>query len=284
MRTVPLYFLWIMVLLYLANGHIPHLLRYLTFTQNFAWPMPVAGEFPVSWSLTVEEWFYLLFSTTLLGIASLWPRRALLVTCATFIVVPILLRFAFGDVANTEEGLRKIAIFRLDAIAYGTAMVAICRAYPQGVRRLRLVLLVAGIAMVVLTPFLPTTAVWTTLMYTYYPLGMALCLPAMTDLSPPTWRIAALAIRWLSTRSYSIYLVHLTFLEIALRKISSGSISGKWGLLAALGATFVVADILHRCVELPIMKLRPQQFPQRQSNAVLLETTGVSVAGATKAR
>ena len=72
MRTVPLYVLWTLSLLILYSHRPFPLLAYLTFTQNFAWPMPQNSPFPVSWSLTVEEWFYLLFSATLIVSASVW--------------------------------------------------------------------------------------------------------------------------------------------------------------------------------------------------------------------
>ena len=40
---------------------------YGTLTQDLlAWPMPEDNWFGVSWSLTIEEWFYLLFSAIFL--------------------------------------------------------------------------------------------------------------------------------------------------------------------------------------------------------------------------
>src|ERR1700685_4034092 len=57
LRTVPNYFLFIPV--YIAAEHFRWkrpLLMYATFTQNLTWP--ISRFFGVSWSLTVEEWFY----------------------------------------------------------------------------------------------------------------------------------------------------------------------------------------------------------------------------------
>ena len=67
MRTLPIYLLWIAVLAVIWPPRPwDQVLRYATLTQNLAWPMP-SGWFGVSWSLTVEEWFYLLFSALLLS-------------------------------------------------------------------------------------------------------------------------------------------------------------------------------------------------------------------------
>jgi peptidoglycan/LPS O-acetylase OafA/YrhL len=43
---------------------------------------------------------------------------------------------------------------------------------------------------------------------------------------------------------------------------------------------FVVADLLHRYVERPIVRLRPAQFPSAQSDATLLSTIAVPVSEA----
>jgi peptidoglycan/LPS O-acetylase OafA/YrhL len=67
MRTLPLYFLWLFVLAAFWPPHGPEgstlwrvLPWFVTMTQNLAWGR-VDSWFGVSWSLAVEEWFYLLF-------------------------------------------------------------------------------------------------------------------------------------------------------------------------------------------------------------------------------
>jgi peptidoglycan/LPS O-acetylase OafA/YrhL len=60
-RTLPNYF-FVFTVLFVAHsvlGETPaHALRYLSFTQYLASPPP--AFFGESWSLAIEEWFYLL--------------------------------------------------------------------------------------------------------------------------------------------------------------------------------------------------------------------------------
>jgi peptidoglycan/LPS O-acetylase OafA/YrhL len=273
MRTIPLYVLWTLLLfplMKLAHRDFP-LLAYLTFTQNLAWPMPNNSPFPVSWSLTVEEWFYLLFSATLIVCASASPRRAMLLTCTLFILTPLVLRLC-SDVDAVEEGPRTIAIFRLDAIAYGAIMVWLSRTFPQKMQRLCLVLLTAGLVLVV-TSELSSDVIGPAFIFTFYPLGLALMLPALSRLTSP-WRPAAAIIGWMSTRSYGLYVTHLTILDLGFWAARTGRMPTV-GLLAIIAGLFVVADLLHRYVERPIMALRPEQFPQAQSDTTLLSSLAV---------
>jgi len=64
MRTLPLYWLWLIViaLAYPPAAHLgAYLLRFGTLTQNLDRPMTNDFWYAVSWSLTIEEWFYILF-------------------------------------------------------------------------------------------------------------------------------------------------------------------------------------------------------------------------------
>ena len=276
MRTLPLYILWTLVIFVLysqAQRGFP-LVAHLTFTQNFHSPMPYNSYFPVSWSLTVEEWFYLLFSAILLVSTAIWPRRAMLLTCALFIVTPLALRVC-SNVTDVDEGLRKVAIFRLDAIAYGAIMAWMFRAFPEKMRRLCVVLALAGLT-ITLVIVLLSNAIAPAFIFTLYPLGLALILPAMSRLTPP-WQPAETIIKWVSTRSYGLYLIHLTIIDIAVYAMRTGRVSTFW-FAGVIASVFVLADLLHRYFERPIMALRPEQFPQKRDATIVL-TVPVSKPG-----
>ena len=139
MRTLPLYILWIAVLMVIMRppSRGEYAVAYLTFTQNLFWPMPPGDWFGVSWSISIEEWFYLLFSSLLLGLTALWRRGAMIVTCLLFLVVPLVLRYAYSDIQDIDGGIRKVVAFRLDAIIYGVVAIWCCRRYPAVVAQLR---------------------------------------------------------------------------------------------------------------------------------------------------
>ena len=69
LRTLPLYFLWLAILLCVFPPKQDALItavRFLTLTQNLIAAMPTDYYFAVTWSLTIEEWFYLLFGAALI--------------------------------------------------------------------------------------------------------------------------------------------------------------------------------------------------------------------------
>jgi len=83
-RIVPLYLLFLVVTVTSFKGELP-LWRYLTFTQNFAWvPTSLIGAGPrgLTWSLAVEEQFYLILP------AMIWllPNRRLLFLSAGLVI------------------------------------------------------------------------------------------------------------------------------------------------------------------------------------------------------
>jgi len=82
-RTLPNYYLMFLVygiLLYFAHhlnvfGHIRYL-SYLFFLQNSVTPQP-NEFFPVAWSLSVEEWFYLIFPVLLFLLTKVFYKKGL---------------------------------------------------------------------------------------------------------------------------------------------------------------------------------------------------------------
>lgn len=259
MRTIPLYVLWVAILFLLwppADDWMGHALSYLTFTQNFAWP--ISNWFGVSWTLSVEEWFYLLFSGVLIALAAIARRNAVPIACAAFIVVPTVLRLAFGATeGDLDAMLRKVVIFRLDAIAYGVAAVWCCRHWPVVARRWKGVAIAVGTVLVVST-YLAGQSFWP-ITLSVAPLGLALLLPGAAALrSAPA--IVEVPIRWISERSYAMYMVHLTIVAAAARAVTDGRLAAGYAIPLALIVTLVLSDLSCRYFEKPILRHRPPQF------------------------
>lgn len=282
MRTLPVYLLWLAFLTAfwpprfwepdhwaLAWRWVP---LYATLTQNLAWPMP--PWFSVSWSLTVEEWFYLGFSAVLLAATPRFGRRAgFWAACGLFLAAPTLLRLLVPDGLNFAEVPTKVAVLRLDAIAYGVAMAWLGARFAGPFRRPWLALAL-GLALVlglwsgwsdrVLAPFAPH--LYRAFLFSLGSAGFALCIPAALRLRrlPAAAGAAVLAV---STQSYAIYIVHLSVLEIVgyYRHLSGaspwlafgGSLALIWGLSWASW----------RWIEAPILARRPRQHAARRAGA-----------------
>ncbi len=274
LRTLPLYWLVLAALaifwppeFWIPTSHrlAGDLLAYGSMTQNLLWPMRDEW-FSVSWSLAVEEWFYLTFSALLLTLARLLsPGRALAFALTLFLLSPPLLRLLV--LGATPPGLLDDHLVPLwfDAIATGVAAAWALARLPPG-RRSAIGLLGLGLALVLLV-WNDGLGLWPrlgprlrhVLEDDLLSLGLALCLPASLRLTRLPAALA-LAVRRLSAWSYCLYLTHLSALEIG------GFYGPRWGLsppgIAAgcIVAVLALSWLSWRFVEQPILRLRPAEL------------------------
>jgi peptidoglycan/LPS O-acetylase OafA/YrhL len=265
MRTIPIYLVWLSIslLCFPPPDHpLRYFLTYLSFTQNLAWPMPASNWFGVSWSLTVEEWFYLLFATSTIGLTLLLRTpKALLISLVVFCVVPPVLRWMVPDAANWDTDVGKIAIYRLDSIGYGVALAWLRLTRPRWFAY-PLVCGTIGVALVVAVwADLPASVlhvpyhVIRTFTFTMLDLGFALCIIGATGWTTARGRIARVVTK-LSDISYCLYLTHLTILLSGWNWIAYGY----WHVVAGVIIAPIAVSLLSwHCFEAPILRLRPRQ-------------------------
>jgi peptidoglycan/LPS O-acetylase OafA/YrhL len=269
MRTLPLYFLWLLVLplaLPPPEHLARHLLMFATMTQNLAWPMPRDEWFNVSWSLTIEEWFYLLFSAAMLfAVAVTRSRRAIWAVIALFLVVPAAARLWRGDTPDFEHEIFHVVLLRLDAIAYG---VALARLQVQGsiVFRHPVVAFVLGVALVAAFWIQAADHVWLKLTAPHYMLvqmtfgSVGLCL-FLAGVAALRTRIRPLA--WFvgmgSRLSYGIYITHLTIIAAVAWYAVGHNKNGAFIAYVSLPLIVLLPYATYRLVEAPIMARRPSQ-------------------------
>ncbi|QDM17957.1 acyltransferase family protein [Tardiphaga sp. vice278] len=268
MRTLPAYVFFLLVFLALLPPAQPlfHLVQYATLTQNLFWPMPADGWFGVSWSLTIEEWFYLTFSASLLFCVARLPRWGFWIALAAFLAIPLLGRLTVPPDAGWDSSLRKIVWLRLDAIAYGVLLARVLR-NNGWLARHRMFALYAGLGLIALVTanwFLRIQSwdihgyFWRTLIFNLTSVGFALLIPATLRIeinSPPL----AFAITWLSRLSYGLYLVHLNLLVLAWPWLDSGTWRAIAGFALVLSGSFAIAWLSYRWLESPILRWRPLQ-------------------------
>ena len=278
MRTLPLYFMWLALILCLfppRQDAVWVAMRFLTMTQNLLSPMPADYYFAVTWSLAIEEWFYLLFGIVLfIGGRFLSGTRALGCCLGLFMLAPLILRV----ICTSRDGL---VYLRIDEIAYG---VLLARLYVGRYWLFQhpwlaagagagLSVLAIGSAWFEASPFpialLPNLQV----------IGGAMLLPAALSVTAGEGRIAS-AVRWIASRSYALYLMHLTILsDVAeTRLFETGLLSAAGCVVVAVVTPFLLADLSYRWFETPILRWRPIQ-PAGRLTRVPGASLGTGAAG-----
>lgn len=261
LRTLPLYYLWLVVLLICfpppAGHRLEFALMFGTMTQNFAHAMPQDLFYAVSWSLGIEEWFYILFGSSVVICAMLFGRKAAIwLPLAAFILIPPILRLSVPAYSNWDSGYAKVVIFRLDEIAYGVLMAELY-VRRSWLFRHPLPPFCVGIAMIALYrhvhPFFP-------FVFTDMAAGSALCLPMVLRLERLPSVLEFLG-RRISAQSYGLYIMHLTILVDFVQQtlLAHGHIGPWTAVVLAIALPFVLSYFSFRYFEAPILRMRPRQ-------------------------
>lgn len=270
-RTLPNYFLFlgVMLVFHWLTGGLPGwlgFLPYLVFCQNMA--QGELGFFGVSWSLCIEEWFYLVFPLLIW----LLSRAMKLSWAFSGALVLLLVGATFGRWWLASRGvddysLRMMTLVRLDAIGYGVVAVAMARRRLLSGRDrgwcacLGLVVLTTGVALGMSSGLGP----WALSIRGMLPvLGFALVLPWLeawsmvsydSTLGPGVVRVSVL--------SYSIYLCHMPVQRLVywmfgeLREVAVMNVVSK--LLGVLG-TWLISELCYRFYEYKMTQRRPAEL------------------------
>ncbi len=269
LRTLPLYFLWLAVMP-MVLGPPAHfaadLRRYLTLSQNLAWPMPPDRWFPESWSLVVEEWFYLLFAAALLGAVALTrSTKAIWPVIGVFVVVPAVVRTFIPADGNFIDNIYHIALLRLDAIAWGVALARLERdgsrlfRHPRAAFAAGAALLAALLAQDIVGLGVPMTGMaFAHLQLVLGSAALCLMLAGLLRLPPPV-RPLAWIVRTVAKISYGIYIMNMTIL-VAVVDASLRHGRGLWTIVpVSLALIFLLPYLSFRFFEAPLLALRPRQ-------------------------
>jgi peptidoglycan/LPS O-acetylase OafA/YrhL/lysophospholipase L1-like esterase len=139
MRTIPPY-LVALAAITIVSGNIfsSDVAAYVFYVQNFFASLPEKRDyFAVAWSLSVEEWFYIVFALLLFGARLAgFGRAGFIRLTIAFMLAAALVRFSFGNMADWDAAIRRTTIFRFDSIGVGFLLyIAMNRFLPAAVPR-----------------------------------------------------------------------------------------------------------------------------------------------------
>ncbi len=252
MRTFPAYFVVLIILVlqrYLTKENVDFPWQYFIFIQNYYFPLDF---FSISWSLGVEEQFYL-FVALLLSI--LTRTRKEIVTVILFII--LLLPFVFRELdyySNPKE-----THVRLDCCVMGVFLAHIFYQYrPLWDKAVKFAPAIAILALVLYIGFYIAR---------YFPeleisdpdkLLLAVIFGSWVVLSNASnyWSdmLYFPGANYIATRSYSLYLVHPEILAIQKRVMLDFPFLAFYAVTVVGG--LLLAELLYRFVEQPVMNSR----------------------------
>ena len=276
-RTLPLYVFFLLLYMrfdYLGVKPVQEVFPFFMFMQNFAWPM--IPFFQHSWSLAIEEWFYILFPICfmLLATSERAYKKPMLATCAIFILLPMLSRMYLSrHIANYEDfnnEIRMVVVNRLDAIFFGVFMALIKSEWPaifSGVRKTGVIAVVFLIgAMFYLAYGMPgmLQSYWgKVLFFPALSLIISLAVPMIESVRTLGWRPIDRFVSYTSKISYSLYLGHVlvfSFVYGAFDILAIPHPDGAAGTLLVYAAYSVLfyclAATTYHYIERPFLKLR----------------------------
>ena len=214
LRTVPPYCLAILgTCILLDCGNFLNILKFSTYTQNFISDTSEPNFFPVGWSLSIEEWFYLIAPLSLLLIQKyLNEKKTIIITAVMYIVVFNLIRFFLNDGQDWGEEIRRSVIYRLDAIFF----VIVTYQIKDKILSIHiLITLLCGLlylAFIYLNPIALMLSIFHQNSFIFV-CGLTFSALILTATKVRiSNNIVALFLRFLANISYSIYLFHIMIL------------------------------------------------------------------------
>lgn len=245
--------------------------------QNYIGPWDVITQ---TWSLAVEEHFYLLLPLLLYSL-NLWNTKekgslrplplvifGVLIVCNLYRIVGC--GFGAYDVSGYNTHVR------VDALFFGVFLSYVhsrCSGIKSQLQNRSVLLFTAGCFLVTLRFCLPEYPLIVAIQYTLLYVGYGLCLLAVTNLQSGTVidqvmksRISKL-IAFVGVYSYSIYLWHFEFAGpfVMAKVVPHLPEALKWplGMTLYFILSILSGIILAHLIDSPMLKLRNRLFPSR---------------------
>jgi peptidoglycan/LPS O-acetylase OafA/YrhL len=279
-RTLPNYYLTlilnILLAVYIGNQLPEALWKYGLFLHNFSAQLP--WFFPESWSLSVEEFAYILGPLLLylvLFFKRKTPRPRLFLIVTLFILVLFLLSKLWYNhnqeirhMRHWSLNVKSTVIYRIDTIYYGVLAAYISVIKPKVWYKLRYLAFGVGILVFIAINFLipikqwvitEHPAFWNVWYFIIKSTSIALTLPLFSQIqSASKW--IEVPITYISILSYAIYVLHYSIImQLMKHFIPSETMAGLdlvVYILVYVLITFLSAYILYRLYEKPMTDLR----------------------------
>lgn len=271
-RTLPNYYLVILlnvfILLLGLTGASVNVFewKYLFFLQNFT--SAIGNFFPESWSLSVEEWFYIVSPIVfMLLLKKLNPKVSFIVTVSVLLLFGLIARYYQANYTGLDgfelyENTKKVVITRIDAIGYGLLAAWLAFYFQSNWFKTRYYTFVIGVFFLCIISnydFGGSDLYGKNLIYACSPLALMLFLPLAHSIKTAP-SIILKPITFLSEVSYSLYLINLMVAVIIAHNFPiQNTTDGTIKYIVYWIVVIVLAWILHKFYEKPMTNLRDRK-------------------------
>lgn len=272
MRTIPSYLVALLAIsVIFREVGSADFFRYAAYVQNLFSQHNSRDYYPVAWSLSVEEWYYVIFPPFLLLYGKVVGRGGewFEYVCAAvlFIACISLIRSVYGDTADWGAQVRRVVVFRIDAIAYGFLLYLVLqRVRFEWNRRLRFLafLLLAATTIALLHingQMLESDAGWLRRIHPFvsaaFGMSTLVFFLSVNSLFQAPWQSAVCT--YLGHISYPTYLFHLVILYLLALYLPQHA--ELWHFFVYVAAVVLFTTVFFYGFDRPILASRPR-YPQ----------------------
>lgn len=278
-RILPLYYFAILVKFAIHPDIGWNILYYIFFLQNHFFGIQF---YPETWTLVIDEWFYLLIPIMLflfMRFVSMKDSAVAWFIVAIIVVVSLGRTYWVYKTGVQWEGLTGNVVFRQDTLLMGVLLAFVKKKYYHIFQKLtvqRFFIVAAALVVgyifmmyIVRTPQDTINQhVWTrTINFTLCSLLIAMTLPyiegSVDFIKPKRLAFLNTLVVWGSKLSYALYLAHSEVLRLLNYFLSPMAISAAAIGILAIFVTVIVSYLLYQFVEKKFLIIRDRYYPDR---------------------
>lgn len=276
-RTLPNYYLFLFLLAILSKiiikgFSLKYIFPYLYFGQNlFTLKTPFFGE---SWSLCVEEWFYLTIPIMLFVLVN-WLnikfKKSIIILSLFLLLFSTFLRYYMynnGQLLEMQD-YRRVVIMRIDNLMYGVIGAYISFYYKDFWIKNKYQFFIIGILLLLTWKILSyqypsiQSFFYVNVFYPLFCIAILFLLPILSQYKLKKHSVMTKAITYISLISYSLYLIHYSLIKKLLIDNLLFTSFDKNSILTIIlknsfywSSSIIGSLIIYKYFEIPTMKLR----------------------------
>lgn len=269
-RTIPTYYLILILNIILTkmgiiSGDLDQFdYSFFIFCQNLSHGF--YDFFWESWSLSVEEWFYLSLPILIFLISNIFNyKNSIIISIGILIIIPFLYRLSISnqkvDQFWWDVEFRKVVLTRIDAISYGILAAYIKFHYNYFWFKYRKWLFIFGLIIMYILLYINkdfNSFFYKTFYFNFISIGAVLLLPLADSINEYKNKNIGVIFTFISKISYSLYLINLGIVISVIShnfelKTNTNQIIAYYSYWAIV---IILSWIIYTFYEKPIMNLR----------------------------